>query len=324
MVTGGCGRKRLLPAYLALLFVAMLGDQAWAARCLYVSSYHPGYEWNDGIERGLVSTLNGRCELKRFYMDTKRNTEPDWARRKAREAVELIASFRPDVVIAADDNASKYLVQPYFRNADIPFVFCGLNWSVQEYGYPYSNATGMVEVAPVRPLLKQIRRILATVRTGLFVSAGVTTEYKDYDNFKRILAREGVSLQARMVNTMAEWEQAYREGDRYDFVFLGNNAGIGDWDSARAEHFALQNARVLSVSSYDWMIPYAALAITKVPEEQGEWAAKVALSILDGLSPRDIPIIPNRRWQAWVNPAIVDRLRIELSPSLLLNARKYQ
>jgi hypothetical protein len=43
------------------------------ARCLYVSSYHAGYEWNDGIERGLHSSLQNRCELRKFYMDGKRN-----------------------------------------------------------------------------------------------------------------------------------------------------------------------------------------------------------------------------------------------------------
>ena len=39
-----------------------------------------------------------------------------------------IDAFKPDVVIAADDNASKYLIEPYFKDAALPFVFCGVNW----------------------------------------------------------------------------------------------------------------------------------------------------------------------------------------------------
>jgi ABC-type uncharacterized transport system substrate-binding protein len=314
----------LLSRIFLLLAGLFFADAALATRCLYVSSYHQGYEWNDGIERGIERVLEGRCELRYFYMDTKRHPTSVWAEDKAREAVVLIADYRPDVVIVADDNASKYLVMPYYRDADIPFVFCGINWSIEEYGYPYRNTTGMVEVAPIRPLLKQIRRVLPAARLGLFLSASVTTEYKDYNYYKEVLAREGVSLFARLVSTMDEWERAYLQAQRYDFIILGNNAGISDWDKQRAAHFALKNAGKLAVSTYDWMMPYVAFALTKVPEEQGEWAAKVALGIIDGLAPGDVPIIPNRRWEAWVNPLIVQKLDIVLPESLRLKAREYR
>jgi ABC-type uncharacterized transport system substrate-binding protein len=308
---------------LAVLLLGTVASTAQAARCLYVSSYHQGYEWNDGIERGVQSVLKDKCELRRFYMDTKRHTEVGWAEQKALEAVKLIKEYQPDAVIVADDNASQYLVAPYFRNADIPFVFCGLNWTIEEYGYPYRNTTGMVEVAPIYPLLKQIRRVLPTVHSGLFLSAGVPTEYKDYDYYKKMFAREGVTLFARLVGNMAEWEAAYRQAQRYDFIILGNNAGIADWDRERAAQFALQQGKKLSVSTYDWMIPYVAFAITKVPEEQGEWAAKSVLAILDGLAPNAIPIIPNHRWEAWVNPQMVRQLGVNLPQSLLLKAREF-
>ena len=58
-------------------------------RCLYVSSYHSGYEWNDGIERGMDAVLQGKCELKKFYMDGKRHLDETFAKTKAREAKEL-------------------------------------------------------------------------------------------------------------------------------------------------------------------------------------------------------------------------------------------
>ncbi len=326
-MTGMQTWQRTLHIALALgglcLAMAVHATEAPKKRCLYVSSYHPGYEWNDGIERGMDSVLQGQCDVRRFYMDTKRHPEPAWAEAKAVEALALIDSFKPDVLLAADDNASKYLVMPYLRDAALPVVFCGVNWSVSEYGYPYRNATGMVELAPLQPLLKQIRRILPWVHRALFLSADVATERKDFEYYRRLLARKGVELSARLVNNLADWKQAYREGQGYDFILLNNNAGIGDWDPQEASRFVLDKGRTLSVGTYAWMMPYAAFTITKVPEEQGEWMARVALGILAGLSPADIPIIPNRRWEAWVNAAIVRKHRLDLPHSLLLKAKEY-
>jgi len=301
----------------------MASPQAAEKRCLYVSSYHAGYEWNDGIERGMDRVLQGHCELRRFYMDTKRHPEPAWAEARAVEALALIDDFRPDVLLAADDNASRYLVMPYFRDATLPVVFSGLNWTVSEYAYPYRNATGMVEVAPIQPLIRQVRRILPSTRRVLFLAADVSTERKDYGYYRKIFSRLGVQLDARLVKSFAEWQQAYRDGQAYDVILFNNNAGIAGWDPAAASQFVLDEGGVLSVSVYAWMTPYVALAIAKVPEEQGDWMARVALGILDGLSPADVPIIPNRRWDVWVNRDIVQRHGLELPHSLALKAKAY-
>ena len=292
-------------------------------RCLFISSYHAGYEWNDGIERGVRAGLGERCELRIFYMDTKRHPEPSWAEQKAQQALSLIEQFRPDVLLAADDNASKYLVSPYLRDADLPVIFAGLNWSVAAYGYPYRNATGMVEVAPILPLLKQVRRILPSAHHAVFLSADVETERKDYEHYRKLFARKDVELSARLVTTYAEWKRAYLQAQTQDFILLNNNAGIRDWDEQDARQFVLDEGRVLAVSNYAWMVPYVAFAITKVPEEQGEWMANVALSVLAGLAPADVPIVPNRRWEAWVNTQIVRRQHIRLPHSLILKAREY-
>lgn len=309
----------LLVCWLILPLMAQAADK----RCLYVSSYHPGYEWSDGIERGVQRTLQGRCELRRFYMDSKRHTDPAWAKKKAIEALALIDSFKPDVLLVSDDNASKYLVMPYLRDTDLPVIFSGLNWSVSEYGYPYRNATGMVEVAPILPLLKQLRRTLPFAHHGLFLSADVATERKDSAYYKKLFARNGMQLSVRLVKTFEAWQQAYRQGQEYDFILLNNNAGIAHWNDEQARQFVRDNGRILSVSHYRWMVPYVAFAISKVPDEQGEWMARVALSIFDGLSPQNIPIVPNRRWDAWVNTAVVEALNIPLPHSLLIKAKDY-
>ncbi len=313
----------MLSRYSLLLVILFLSGSVWANKCLYVSSYHEGYEWDDGILTSIRATLGDKCTLEVFYLDSKRNPDAAWSKWQAREALKLIENSKPNIIIAADDNASRYLVMPYLKNKEIPVVFCGINWSMDEYGYPYRNATGMVEVAPVKALIRQLKTVKPKIRRGVFLSSDVLSEHKDFRHYKRVFADHKIELDSIFVDNFREWRKKYREAQRYDFIFLGNNAGINDWYTSEAERIVDQYARKISVTTYKWMLPYVAMAFTKLPEEQGNWAAKVALSILDGEDPALIPVVHNRRWDMWLNTRIIKRLDIKMPYLLYKRAKHY-
>lgn len=302
-----------------LLFYAGAGK---AANCLYVSSYHQGYEWNDGIERGIDKTLAGKCKVDKFYMDTNRNKTPEYASEIALKAKQYIDQSKPDVVIACDDNASKYLVQPYFKDAKLPIVFCGINWTVEPYGYPYSNVTGMIEISPINPLIKELKASLHNPRKGIYLASDSTSQRKEYELNKQTYAKQKMDITPRFVKTMAEWEEGFRQSQTAEFIILGNEGGINDWNEQRAKDTALRHAKKLIVTNYEWMAPIAMLAMTKLAEEQGEWSALTALHILKGAKPSQIPIVVNRRWNSFVNPALLNKAGITLSPRILRNSIK--
>ena len=112
-----------IPSFASLLAISVLAfssGQAEAARCLFVSSYHQGYAWSDGVERGLRSVLDGNCEVRQFDMDTKRKKTKADKEKAALEAKRIIETWEPDVVIVADDNAAKYVVQPFYKDHETP------------------------------------------------------------------------------------------------------------------------------------------------------------------------------------------------------------
>ncbi|HEC18250.1 MAG TPA: hypothetical protein ENI97_02790 [Gammaproteobacteria bacterium] len=288
-------------------------------RCLLVMSYHKGYAWNDGIEKGVEETLKGRCLLKKFFMDSKRNTSVSFIRKKAAEASALISSFRPDVVIACDDNAAKYLVTQY-KGSDIPFVFCGINWTAEEYGFPYKNVTGMIEVVPIVPLLKIIKSNVHNVKHGVYLSSDVITEHKDFKRYKKIYREHGVKLTGYFVKTMKDWISYYRESQKSDFIIVNNFAGIVDWDPDTAKKIVYQHSKKLTVTNYRWMMPYAMLGLTKKPEEHGRWAAQVAIEVLNGTPISNIPITINREWELFVNLELLQHANIKLDKNTLKRA----
>ncbi len=74
---------------------------------LFIDPYHEGYAWSDRLTSGIRETIEGRGKgISIFRRDTKRNASTGFKENKALEAKALIERFKPDVVIAADDNAS--------------------------------------------------------------------------------------------------------------------------------------------------------------------------------------------------------------------------
>jgi ABC-type uncharacterized transport system substrate-binding protein len=288
--------------------------------CLYVSSYHSGYHWNDGIEAGLTRSLSGVCEVQQFYMDTKRNKGEKFATAKALEAKQLIDQLQPDVVIACDDSASKYLIVKHIKGTDIPTIFCGVNWTVKAYGYPYPNVTGMIEVAPIKPLINEAHNLLPKAKSIAFISADVPTQEKDAQRIKSIAKTEGLNFNVKLVNDFEQWKKAFNEVQKADIVVLGNPAGIYNWDQQLAETYIRQQTRSLTVSFGVTMSRHSIFAMINIPEEQGEWSALLAKQILSGESPADLPITANRRWQILVNPALAQRANIKLPERLIQNS----
>lgn len=304
------------------LTLFIYSDSVRAQKCLYIASYHQGYEWSDGVEKGLREQLQDKCEIKQFNMDTKRNPGESFKKAAGLKARDLILSWQPDVVIASDDNASRYVIQPFFKDHKIPFVFCGVNWTVDAYGYPYSNVTGMVEVAPVNELLNKVTSIIGKPRTAFYLGVDVLTERKNFSRFAEEADIRHIQLKKGLAKTMQQWLAFYLEAQNYDFVIIGGNAGINDWNKTRVLKQIKKSTRKLSVTIQGWMVAYTILGLTKLPEEQGEWAAKVALYILEGAKPSEIPIVSNRKWDIWINEAILQSTDINIPASLYKKAKK--
>jgi len=306
-----------------LIIAALSTTPAYAEKCLYVSSYHKGYSWSDGVERGLRSILEGKCDLRQFDMNTKRNKGEKNAINAANKALELIKSWKPDVVITSDDNAAKYLIMPHFRDAGLPIVFCGVNWTTDEYEFPYKNVTGIVEVAPIKPMLDQAMKIKPVTKGVYYIGASTPTEKKNALRFEQAMQQYGLPITIRLVETQNEWIQEYKQAqDKADLVIIGSNSGIPSWSEESVRSDIMQSTKTLSVTNHGWMMPYTILGYTKIPEEHGEWAAQAALAILHGSLPTDIPIITNRKWDLWLNTSILDASKIRLPRNVYYKAKK--
>ena len=307
--------------FLSSLFIPIKAASS-ASKCLYVSSYHKGYAWSDGVEQGLRKVLSGHCEIRQIDMDTKRNKSPEFKQSAALNVKREIETWQPDVVIVSDDNAAKYVVKKYYRDADTPFVFSGVNWTVKEYGFPYSNVTGIVEVAPLEAMLTHAIKYSGGAKKAIYLGADTLTEKKNLDRVAEVSKKLGINLEGMLVSSASEWKAQYRAAQGADFIVMGSYSGISDWNETELAAFAVEHSRKLIVTSHEWMMPFSTVGFTKIPQEHGEWAAQTAIEILKGKSPSEIPIVANRDWDLWINTAHLESTRIKLPRKFLRKAKK--
>ena len=74
---------------------------------------------------------------------------------------------------------------PHYKDADLPFVFCGLNWDASSYGLPYANVTGMVEVTPIPQIIRLLRSYAKGDRIG-YLAEDTTTKRKELEYHERL------------------------------------------------------------------------------------------------------------------------------------------
>ncbi len=292
-------------------------------KVMLVNSYHQGYGWSDGISTGVHEILDMQgVQVRDFWMDTKRNHSEAFKKKAALKAKQAIEQWRPDLIIAADDNASKYLIKPYFKDSAIPVVFCGVNWDASVYGYPYTNATGMEEVSLIAPLPGELARFAHGERLGILTGT-VLSDRKNVENFKK---KMGIHFDQEVyVESFEQWKQQFRAlQQRVDILIMENSQSISGWNDTEAQQFVLDNTRIPTGSTQPGMVPYVLIGYSQVPQEQGIYAAKTALRIFSGEKPSAIPIVNNHQAQVWLNLRIAQKLGIVFPLSMLKNAEIYR
>jgi ABC-type uncharacterized transport system substrate-binding protein len=293
-------------------------------KVLVVMSYHPGYAWQEGIAEGIESVLKD-AETRYFHMDTKRNLAG--GKEKAEEAYAFYKEFKPDAVIAADDNAQSMFVVPYLKDkVETPVVFCGVNWDATKYGYPAGNVTGVVEKHHGREGLNFMQVLVPGIKKAAVIYNGTPSNRFNIDQIQAEMTEYPVEIiEFAEVNTMNELRTAIsRLEKQVDALIIPALEGIRDENGksmdgryVNTQAAKMSNLPILGLSS--WHIKSGLLGgVVKTGQEQGDLAARIVLDIFSGTSISDIPVTQNRNGQRVINMTTANRLGIKLKPEAIM------
>ena len=291
-------------------------------KIVYVNSYHRGFPPSDEITAGVLENLPADSfEVIAHFMDTKRNPSEEFIKGRAAELLDSIRFEKPDLLIVSDDNAVKYLVVPNFRDNPIPIVFCGVNWTAEQYDLSGCNITGILELLPVEESILTLKSYYPNMKKLLVLNENTTTSRKTKPLLDALLSRIGISVTQKLVDDFEGWKSAFLEGNgTCDVIYLQTRGAIRNWDHDEALRVIDQHIKVPLVTCEDFMMPYAVFGLTQISKEQGTWAAETAKRILRGENPRDIPISKNQMSTVWINTSLAEKIDFVPDQALLSKA----
>ncbi len=299
-------------------------------KVLVVMSYDVKNDSEIAIAKGLDEVLVGQ-EVRYFYMDAKNHLEQAAATAKGAYAEYL--AFQPDVVITADDTAQEAFVLPYLLNkVKTPVVFCGVNDSADQYGFPNAQVTGIVEKKHYREGIHFARLIDPRIKTIAVVYrenppnttnlAQITREEKEYG--VTVVDRVAVASSGELLAALDRLQK------RADALLVLNLGGIIGEDGKEMEvNKAMALAATIwpkiSIAASQNEVEAGILCgVIKVNREQGLVAARMALEIFGGKSPAEIPATENKNGQRVINAATAKRLGVKIKPMVLIGTELVQ
>jgi len=317
------GKMFLLVVGLILTF-SLSAPAEGEARVLLIFSYHAEYAWHVEEARGTEEVLQREgVSYEKLYLDTKRNTGDDWKEQVAAGAKQKIEEYAPSLVIVFDDNACTLVAKQYVGEL-LPFVFCGVNADPSVYGFPASNITGVLERPDFGASLELLRLLVPDVEKV----AVITDASPSAEGFAESL--EGLSLPVEiaeifLTNDFDEWQakvlELQSEVDAIGLFTYHTISRQGDEGSLPPEkilQWTIENNSIPEFATLDFTVEGGALCgVALSAYEQGKAAAEIAIRILAGERPSDIPVVIPQATRAIINAARAAEFGIEVSEDSL-------
>ena len=311
---GSCLLALIIVIY---LFFNIPMIEAASYKILVVMSYEEENPWCKQIKEGIDSVLAGSSNIKYFYMDTKKNFEG--GPRKAQEAYELYKRFRPDGVIAADDNAQSMLVLPYLKDkVKTPVMFCAVNEDPEQYGYPALNVSGVLERDFIGESIAFAKQLVPSIATVGFLA-------KDSPSGRAILKQVEIESDTylakfagfKLVKTLKETRavlEAYKK--TCDALFITSTNGILNADGKSLDNE--QVTRIVAkaykkplIGANDFHVRYGVLcAVVKSGNAQGRVSAEMLVKALKGTPIKQLPVTVNKYGKRMLNVTVMKDLGI--------------
>jgi signal transduction histidine kinase/ActR/RegA family two-component response regulator len=182
---------RWSPVFPALMLLAVcLAAPSLAAETknvLNLNSYHEGFEWSEGIVRGLKSGLGGQADLSVEYMDTKRFYSEAYT-----DMLRELYAFKykdngVDLVVASDDNAFRFALEHRGTIfAGIPLVFCGVNDFDPAMIEGVPDVTGVTESIDHREIIELALELVPEAGMVYVITDATTSGLAHYQQVRAI------------------------------------------------------------------------------------------------------------------------------------------
>ncbi len=275
-------------------------EDAPRRQVLYINSYHLGYKFSDDITRGIEVVLKvpgQNIDLLVEYMDTKRLDSAEYLEELYQLYKTKYGARQPDLIISSDDAALNFLFK--YANElfpDVPIVFCGANYFDVARLSGFDQFTGVSEMADAQGTLDLALRLHPQTRRIYVVNDMTVTGQRVHERLAALEANyPDVTFTYLEDVAMDDLRQQLRALSSDSLVLLtiffrDNQGGFFEYDVFTP--LISESSAVPVYGLWDFSLGYGIVGgkLTSGATE-GQRAAQLALRILNGESPQDIPVI---------------------------------
>ena len=323
-------RRRLFPllASACLLALSPLAH-ADPVKILHVMSYRSDWQWNKDQLKGFLEGLAiPNAEVKVVELDAK-HVDPAKMKAAAASAVELMNTWKPDLVYTNDDAAqSEFSVK--FIDAKTPIVYSGVNKEPQDYGFDKSsNITGVLErehfigtlslLRQIKPAAKlRVALVLDDDPTWVGVAARIRQDlarHSDIEIVEWLTPKTFDEYKARVTALQGKVDALGLLGI---FRFAKADGKFADYEEV--QRWNVEHSQLPDFSFWDTRVERGTLcAMTVDGIEQGRLAGRMARRILiDKVAPSAITPEPTAKGRPMISLARARQLGIAINANVLL------
>ncbi|BDQ34220.1 PAS domain S-box protein [Pseudodesulfovibrio portus] len=294
-------------ALAAFVLLACLAEPASAEttrkkQILLLNSYHQNFAWNEAIFRGLSDVLRPRetgITLHLEYMDTKRVEFNEPYIRQLRNVFEhKYKGMQFDLIMVTDNNAFEFMRRNHDSLfPDVPVVFCGVNNFSDDLIRDHPLFTGVAEsmdvaatlwlALTIHPGTSSIYIINDYTPTGRAVTRAIKKSLTSFSTPIPLRYSGNLDLD-RLLEQVGELP-----GDALILFGVFNRDVSGRfYDVAEASSAVAASAEAPVYGLMDFDLGHGIVGgMLSGGYTQGQSMAQMALHVLSGRHPQDIPVI---------------------------------
>jgi len=268
---------------------------------LYLNSYHDGYAWSDEILTGLRSffTESGYdVDLQIEYMDTKRFATPERDKALYEFYREKFKGARFDIIIASDDFAYNFILDHQDTLLPgMPVVFCGVNDFRSERLQGRGNITGVVENVDFEATLRLAAHLHPELQRMIVIGDRSVTGQAIQGQIREVVPKLAELLEFEFWDDLPLDEILKRLGampkDAMLFIIpIYLERGGKLYSADEVLELISANVSLPMYSCWRFLLGHGCVGgRLHSGVDHGRMAARLALRILAGEKPADIPVV---------------------------------
>ena len=290
---------------------------------LLLNSYHQNFRWNESISQGLSDVLRPRetgITLHVEYMDTKRVEFSEHYMQQLRDVYEhKYKNIRFDLIMTTDNNAFEFMRRYHGTLFPmVPVVFCGVNNFRDELIKDHPLFTGVVESVNADTTLWQALRIHPDTSSIYIINDFTPTGKAVALTIKEQLSSFSPSIPIQY-NENQELERILGDVERLPkealilFGVFNRDVTNRFYDMAEVSGIVAQRSKAPVYGLIDFDLGHGIVGgMLSSGYAQGQSMAQMALHVLSGRQPRDIPVIRDGEFRPMFDYRQLKRFNVNL------------